>query len=53
MPQVVLVAIPDAESWTWVPKRNDPAALGVPVRDPVEGLMGPKPGGSDPVIENV
>lgn len=53
MPQVVLVAIPDAESWAWVPKRKEPAVVGVPVTAPVEGLMGPKPGGSDPVIENV
>ena len=53
MLQVVLVAIPDAESWAWVPKRKVPAVVGVPVRAPVEGLMGPKPGGSDPVIENV
>jgi hypothetical protein len=50
---VVLVAMPDAESWARVPKRNEPAVVGVPVRTPVEGLMGPKPGGSDPVIENV
>ena len=34
-------------------KREEPAVVGVPVRAPVEELMGPRPGGSDPVIENV
>jgi hypothetical protein len=52
----LLVAVPgvgDAESWTLEENRKVPAVVGVPVIAPVEGLMGPKPGGSDPVIENV
>jgi hypothetical protein len=52
----LLVAVPgvgDAESCTLEENRKVPAVVGVPVIAPVEGLMGPKPGGSDPVIENV
>ena len=54
MLQVLLVAIPDKESWTLVLKATVPAVVGVPVIAPVEGLRRTKPGGSDPpVIENV
>jgi len=49
----LLVPVPDAESWALATKEDRPAAVGVPAIAPVEGLMGPKPGGSDPVIENV
>jgi hypothetical protein len=53
MLQVSLVALTDAESRALVVKEKLPAAVGVPVIAPVEGTMGPKPGGSDPVMENV
>jgi hypothetical protein len=53
MLQVLLVALTDAESRALVVKEKLPATVGVPVIAPVEGVMGPKPGGSDPVIENV
>jgi hypothetical protein len=52
----LLVAVPgvgDAESWTPALKPYVPAVVGVPVIAPVEGVMGPKPAGSDPVIEYV
>ena len=49
----LLVAVPDAESRALVVKGKLPATVGVPVMAPVAGVMGPKPGGSDPVIENV
>jgi len=48
-----LVAVPDPESRALVLKGKLPATVGVPVIAPVEGVMGPKPVGSDPVIENV
>jgi len=53
MLQVLLVAFTDAESRALVVKEKLPAAVGVPVMAPVEGVMAPKPGGSDPVMENV
>jgi hypothetical protein len=52
----LLVAIPgvgEAESCALTTKEERPAVVGVPLIAPVEELMGPKPGGSDPVIENV
>jgi hypothetical protein len=52
----LLVAIPgvgEAESWALTTKEERPAIVGVPLIAPVKELMGPKPGGSDPVIENV
>jgi hypothetical protein len=53
MLQVLLVAFTDAESRALVVKGKLPATVGVPVIAPVEGTMGPKPGGSEPVVENV
>ena len=52
----LLAAVPgvgDAESTTLEENRKVPAVVGVPVIAPVEGAMGPKPGGSDPVTENM
>jgi hypothetical protein len=51
----LLVAVPDAESLTLLTNEEVPAAVGVPIRSPVDGIR-VKPGGSDAgvgVIENV
>jgi hypothetical protein len=47
-----LVAVPDPESRALVLKGKAPAEVGVPIRSPVAATR-LKPGGSDPVIENV
>jgi len=43
----LLVASPDAESRAWLVKKEMPAAVGVPVMAPVEGLS-VRPAGSAP-----
>ena len=48
-----VAGVGDAESTALALKGKVPAVVGVPVIAPVEGAMGPKPGGSDPVTENM
>ena len=48
----LLVAVPDAESRTLALKGKVPAEVGVPMSSPVAATRF-RPGGSDPVIENV
>jgi hypothetical protein len=43
----LLVALPDAESWALLVKKEMPAAVGVPVMAPVEGFR-VRPAGSAP-----
>jgi hypothetical protein len=52
MLQVLLVAFTDAESRALVLKGKVPAEVGVPMSSPVAATR-LRPGGSDPVIENV
>ena len=52
MLQVLLVALTDAESRTLALKGKVPAEVGVPMSSPVAATR-LRPGGSDPVIENV
>ena len=48
-----LVPVANAESTAMALKEKVPAEVGVPMRSPVVGMTGTKPGGSDPVVENV
>jgi hypothetical protein len=49
---LVPVSAGDAESRALALKGKAPAEVGVPMRSPVAGTR-PKPGASDPVVENV
>jgi hypothetical protein len=49
----LLVPVANAESRTLALKGKVPAKVGVPMRSPVAGMTETRPGGSDPVVENV